>query len=171
MKFDHDSWKSYFDKLGPKSHWHIGFRLCWKPCVRLRLGNPSKECYASVNISVFNTANKSQITQSRIYIYMYRTITTYKGLYLVDWSCISNCCSWDVTLCAAAARLLTEDSCDNNSAIGSIASRPLGESPVSDAPPDEKCMFDARRVRAPLTPRPGWGILRTWRIPVGSSWP
>lgn len=89
--------------------------------------------------------------------------------YLVDCSCISSCCSCEDTLCAAAARLRTLDNWDRSSAIGSMVSRVPGDSPDRADPPDEKCML-ARLVLVPLTPRPGWGILRTCRTPAGSSY-
>lgn len=89
--------------------------------------------------------------------------------YLVDCSCISSCCSCEDTLCAAAARLRTLDNWDRSSAIGSMVSRVPGDNPDRADPPDEKCML-ARLVLVPLTPRPGWGILRTCRTPAGSSY-
>ena len=54
-------------------------------------------------------------------------------------------------------------------AIGSMVSRPLGERPDNAELAEEKCML-LRRALVPLTPRPGCGILRTWREPpTGSS--
>lgn len=89
--------------------------------------------------------------------------------YLVVCNCISNCCNCEETLWAAAARLLTLDSCDSNSTIGSMFSRPLGNKPVRVEPPEEKCMFVVLRVLAPNTRRGGGGILLTRRMPVYCS--
>lgn len=123
------------------------------------------------NLKVYqkpNKTSKSNLTTNRE-DFVYISANQRPNPYLVDCSCISSCCSCEDTLCAAAARLRTLDNWDRSSAIGSMVSRVPGDSPDRADPPDEKCML-ARLVLVPLTPRPGWGILRTCRTPAGSSY-